>query len=315
MYDINYETLKKIIMAVVLVVLLILIVVTSLYTVNETEQAMITTFGKLTSIEEAGLHIKAPWPIQKRKKVAVNRTQKLQIGYYSEDEKNTESIESESKMITGDYNIVNVDFFIEWKISDPYKYLYKFNDPSEILKMISQSSARSIIGSKNVDDILTTGKSAIQAEIKEKILAKLQEYDLGIQIIDVKIQDSEPPTEEVILAFKEVETAKQEKETRINEAMAYQNKTIPQAESNADKMVRDAESYKESRINEANGQVSKFNAMYEEYIKNKEINKTRMYFETLEQILPGITVYIEAADSANIDKMLPLKSFTNGGND
>jgi membrane protease subunit HflK len=288
------------------------------YTVEETEQAVVTTLGKVSSVEPAGLHFKLPYPIQNVSKVEVNKTQKLQIGYASANEaasySESQSVLDEAKMITGDFNIVNIDFFIEWKISDPVKFLYNSDNPSQILKMISQSSARSIIGSKDVDGVLTTEKSIIQAEIKEKIVTKLDNYDLGVQILDVKIQDSEPPTAEVIAAFKNVETAKQEKETRINEALTYKNKTLPAAESQADKLIREAESYKESRINAARGEVAKFNAMYTEYAKNKNITQTRMYLETIEEILPGVTVYIDSTEGG-VEKMLPLKSFTGSSED
>ena len=287
------------------------------YTVEETEQAVVTTLGKVTSVESAGLHFKLPYPIQAVTKVAVNKTQKLQMGYASDSESNSyssASIADEAKMITGDFNIVNIDFFIEWKISDPVKFLFNSDEPAQILKMVSQSSARSIIGSKNVDGVLTTEKSIIQAEIKEKIVSKLENYDLGIQLLDVKIQDSEPPTQEVIQAFKEVETAKQEKETRINEALAYRNKTLPAAESNADKLIREAESYRESKINEAKGDVARFNAMYTEYAKNKDITRTRMYLESIEEILPGVKVYIDSSEGG-VQKLLPLESFnTNSDN-
>ncbi len=296
---INFDDLKekvpknngklKFLLYIPALIIIISVILSCQYTVEETEQAVVTTLGKVTSVETAGLHFKLPYPIQNIKKVEVNRTQKMQIGYSnsSDDKGNskTSSVLDESKMITGDFNIVNIDFFIEWKISDPVKFLYNSDEPSQILKMIAQSSARSIIGSKDVDGVLTTEKSLIQAEIKEKMVNKLSGYDLGVQVLDVKIQDSEPPTSAVIAAFKNVETAKQEKETRINEALAYKNKTLPAAESEADKLIRDAESYRESRINAAKGDVAKFNAMYTEYAKNKTITKTRMYLETIEQIL------------------------------
>ncbi len=303
----------KIFLLIPLIFIAVSVIMSCQYTVEETEQAVVTTLGKVTSVESAGLHFKLPFPIQNVTKVAVNSTQKLQIGYASKNEyqgyADTTSVEDEAKMITGDFNIVNIDFFIEWKISDPEKFLYNSDEPSKILKMIAQSSARSIIGSKEVDGVLTTEKSIIQTEIKEKIVNKLESYDLGVQILDVKIQDSQPPTDEVIAAFKEVETAKQEKETRINEALAYKNKTLPAAESKADKLVREAESYRESRINAAIGEVAKFNAMYTEYAKNKNITKTRMYLETIEEILPGVTVYVDSTEGG-VQKMLPLKSFT-----
>lgn len=326
---INFDDLKekvpknngklKFLLYIPALIIIISVILSCQYTVEETEQAVVTTLGKVTSVETAGLHFKLPYPIQNIKKVEVNRTQKMQIGYSnSNDDKGnskTSSVLDESKMITGDFNIVNIDFFIEWKISDPVKFLYNSDEPSQILKMIAQSSARSIIGSKEVDGVLTTEKSLIQAEIKEKMVNKLSGYDLGVQVLDVKIQDSEPPTSAVIAAFKNVETAKQEKETRINEALAYKNKTLPAAESEADKLIRAAESYRESRINAAKGDVAKFNAMYTEYAKNKTITKTRMYLETIEQILPDVTVYIDSSEGG-VEKMLPLKSFvTDTGND
>jgi len=309
----------KLLLLIPVIILAVSVILSCQYTVEETEQAVVTTLGKVSSVETAGLHFKLPYPIQNVNKVEVNRTQKLQIGYASASENkgysDTTSVADEAKMITGDFNIVNIDFFIEWKISDPVKFLYNSDQPSQTLKMIAQSSARSIIGSKEVDGVLTTEKSIIQAEIKEKIVNKLGNYDLGVQVLDVKIQDSQPPTSEVIAAFKDVETAKQEKETRINEALAYKNKTLPAAESQADKLIREAESYKESRINAAKGDVAKFNAMYTEYAKNKNITRTRMYLETIEEILPGVTVYIDSSDG-EIQKMLPLDNFMtieNGG--
>ena len=295
-----------------LIIGVVSVILSCQYTVEESEQAVVTTLGKVTSVETAGLHFKLPYPVQNVTKVAVNKTQKLQIGYSSSNEAHADkasAVAEEAKMITGDFNIVNIDFFIEWKISDPVKFIYHSDEPGQILKMIAQSSARSIIGSKNVDGVLTTEKSIIQAEIKEKIINKLQHYDLGVQILDVKIQDSEPPTADVIKAFKEVETAKQEKETRINEALAYKNKTLPSAASQADKLVREAESFKESKINEATGEVARFNSMYTEYAKNKDITRTRMYLETIEDILPGITVYVDSSEGG-VQKLLPLKSFS-----
>lgn len=306
--------IKKIFLLPVIIFLAVFLISNTFYTVDEAEQAVVTTFGKVSKVETAGPHFKLPYPIQRVQKLEVNKTQKLQIGYStgdgSEDLDNLEVVSGDSKMITGDFNIVNIDFFIEWKISDPVKFLFHSDSPTSILKMLAQSSARGIIGSKDVDGVLTTEKSIIQAEIKEKIIQKLGSYDLGIQILDVKIQDSEPPTQEVNNAFKEVETAKQEKETRINEALAYKNTKLPEAQSNSDKLVRDAEAFKESKINEARGEVASFNSMYAEYAKNKDITRTRMYLETIEQVLPGVTVYIDSG-SSSISKMLPLKEFSN----
>jgi membrane protease subunit HflK len=297
----------------ILLVLVVFLISSCWYTVNETQQGVLVTFGKVSGITEAGLHFKLPYPIQSVYIVDVNKTQKMSIGYTSTDGQQVDNVNiSESKMITGDFNIVNIDFFIEWKISDPAKYIFHSNDPEGIFKNVVQSSARDVVGTKGVDGVLTTEKASIQAEIKTLVIEKLAHYDIGIQVLEVKIQDSEPPTPEVIAAFKSVETAKQERDTYVNQSLAYKNSKIPEAKSEADKILREAESFKERRINEATGQVAYFTKMYEEYAKNKAISKTRMYLETIERILPGVTVYIDATDGS-IQKLLPVKAFSEGG--
>lgn len=300
--------LKKGIFLGVGILLVIVIALTSAYTVSDQEQAVVTTFGKVTSVEGAGFHFKLPYPIQEVRKVPVNLTQKLELGYREDFRGHVESITEESKMITGDFNIVNVDFFIEWKISDPVKYLFASANPENILKNSSLSAARSVVGSSTIDEVLTTGKVEIQSEIKERLLESMEFYDIGIQVLDVKIQDSEPPNEQVKEAFQNVENAKQSKETAVNEANKYRNSEIPKAQAEADRIIRSGESYKETRINEARGQVAKFEEMYKEYKNYQEITKTRLYLEAMEEILPGIEVYIDDG-SGNIQKILPLKPF------
>lgn len=282
----------KYIWPVLIIILIIILISTSIYTVGETERAVVTTFGRVTSVNGAGLHFKLPFPIQDLEKVDMT-TQKLTIGYVENGSVIT-TRQDESKMITGDYNVVSVDFFMEWKVSDPQKYLFNSEQPINILKNIAQAAARDVMGSKTVDDVLTTGKVAIQTEIKDIMVSRLEQYDIGVQIIEVKIQDAEPPTEAVVAAFKAVETAKQEKETTINVAKAYENSVIPAARAEADKLLKEAEAYKEKRINEATGESAKFTAMYEEYILNKDVTRRRMYLEMIEEVLPGVEVYIDS---------------------
>ena len=211
-------------------------------------------------------------------------------------------------MITSDYNFVNVDFFVEYRFSDPVKAVYASKDPVLILRNISQSCIRTVIGSYPVDDVLTTGKNEIQAAIKEMILERLSEQDIGIQLVNITIQDSEPPTSEVMEAFKAVETAKQGKETALNNANKYRNEKLPEAEAEADQIIQDAEAQKKVRINEAEAEVARFNAMYEEYVKNPEITKKRMFYEAMEDVLPGMKIVIDNGDG--VKKVLPLDSFT-----
>ena len=178
-----------------------------------------------------------------------------------------------------------------------------------ILRNISQSCIRTVIGSYPVDDVLTTGKNEIQAAIKEMILERLTEQDIGIQLVNITIQDSEPPTSEVMEAFKAVETAKQGKETALNNANKYRNEQLPLAQAQADGIIKDAEAQKTERINEATAQVARFNAMYEEYIKNPAVTKQRMFYETMEEVLPDLKVVIESPNG-NTQTFYPLESFT-----
>ena len=281
------------------------------YTVNDKQQAVVTTFGKVTDITDAGVHFKLPFGIQKVEKVDVNVYQKIELGYRSNDSAtgDYDLRAEESSMITGDYNIVNVEFFVEYKISNPERYLYSSNDPQNILRNLIQSQVRNVVGSTSVDAVLTDGKENIQMQVKALVTEILAEYDIGLTLVDVKIQDSEPPTVEVIEAFKAVETAKQQAETVVNDAKAYQNAQIPDAQAQADKMIQNAEYLKQNRINEAIQQVAMFEAMYEEYARNPDITRSRMYYEAISQILPGVKLYINTSGSDNVDMILPLESF------
>ncbi|MCL2158614.1 MAG: FtsH protease activity modulator HflK [Oscillospiraceae bacterium] len=288
------------------VIAVIVLISSSYYMVSDKQQAVVTTFGKYSGTPvDAGLHFKIPF-IQQAYLVDVNVSLKQAIGYSLETGL---SIPSESKMITGDFNIVNVDFYVEYRISDPYKYLFASKEPDEILKNITQSRIRDIISSYAVDDILTTGKAEIQAKIKDLIINELKIYDIGLELYDIKIQDAEPPTPEVISAFKDVETAKQYRQTVQNQAEAYKNENLPKAQAEADKLLQNAEFLKQDRINEATRLVAMFNAMYEEYEANTGIHRQRMYYEMIEAVLPGIRVYINAGSAGDISMILPLEEF------
>ncbi len=278
----------------------------SFYNIEEQEQAVLTTFGKAVSVTAPGLHFKIPL-IQRVQKV--NTTiQGFALGYNQED---NESEEEDSLMITSDYNFVNVDFFIEYKVADPVKAVYASKDPVLILKNVSKSCVRTVIGSYDVDSVLTTGKNEIQSRVKDMIISQLDKHDVGLQVVNVTIQDSEPPTAEVMEAFKAVETAKQGKETAINNANKYRNEKLPGAEAQIDKIMQDAEAEKTRRMNEANAEVAKFNAMYAEYVKNPQVTRQRMFYEAMEEVLPELKVIIDGTDKTNT--ILPLDSFSGVG--
>ena len=310
----NWKNFGKTVLIAALVLVLLVASFSCFYTVNDKQQAVVTTFGKVSQITDAGVHFKLPFGIQKVRKVDVNVYQKIELGYNTEDGGNYAVNTRESTMITGDYNIVNVDFFVEYKISDPVQYLYSSNDPELILRNLIQSQVRNVVGSSTVDAVLTDGKENIQMQVKELVTQILQEYNIGLTLVDVKIQDSEPPTQDVIEAFKAVETAKQKAETVVNDAKAYQNAELPNAQAEADKLIQNAEYLKQKRVNEAIEQVAMFKAMYEEYALNPDITRSRMYYEMISQILPGVKVYINTGSDEDVQMLLPLDSLAGGSN-
>ena len=295
------------------VIVLLIGIFSSFYTVDDKQQAVITTFGKVTDTTDPGLHFKLPFGIQKVNKVDVNIYQKIELGYSTRPDGVTISNDMESAMITGDYNIVNVDFFVEYKISDPVKYLYSSTNPEMILKNLIQSQVRNVVGSSTVDSVLTTGKENIQMQVRELVSEILTQYDIGLTLVDVRIQDAEPPTQQVIEAFKAVETAKQQAEAVVNDAKAYQNAKIPEAEAQADKLLQNAEYLKQKRINEALEQVAMFEAMYAEYANDPDITMSRMYYEAIAEILPGVKLYINTGAGDGVNMLLPLENLMGGG--
>lgn len=276
----------------------------SVYTLKENQVAVLKTFGQPESITTAGIHFKIPF-VQNIYKLS-SEIRGMQIGY----DENNQSIISESEMITKDFNFVDADFYIEYQIVDPVQAYIHRNTAVAILKNLAQSYIRDTIGIYNVDDVITTGKAEIQATVKSKLAERIESEDIGIAIVNVTIQDAETPTEEVTNAFKAVEDAKQGMETAINNAKKYQSENIPSANANADKLIQDATAYKQQRISEAEGQVARFNEMYAEYIKYPLITKKRMFYETMEDVLPSLKVYIN--ESNGTQTLLPLDSFVKG---
>ena len=300
----NWKTFLKRSVVVILALVILSAVLGSYYNVSEQENAVVTMFGKVVRTDTAGLYFKIPY-LQQVHMVDIT-THGTGIGYSVQGGQNITN-NFDGIMITKDFNLINIDFYMEYKVSNPVAYLFHSRDPELILHNIALASIRSTVINYTVDEAMTTGKSAIQAEVKDKIVNELQEQDIGIQIVNITIQDAEPPTKEIVAAFKEVETAKQSAETKINQARKYENEQIPAAEAQADRIVQTAEAQKAARIAEAEGQVARFNAMYEQYAQNPLITKQRMFYEALESILPDLKVIIT---DGSTQTMLPLESFT-----
>lgn len=273
------------------------------YSVDEQHNAVVTQFGKIVTVNTAGFYGKAPW--QSVRKVDMT-THGTGIGYVVSSTGQNLVDKDNGIMITSDFNLLNIDFYLEYRVSDPVAYLYNAEDPEGELSNIALANIRTVVSNYTVDEAMTTGKSQIQADVKEAMIAELNERKVGLTVINITIQDSEPPTPEIIAAFKAVETAKQGADTAMNNAHQYKNQKIPEAEANADAIVQQANAKKEARIAEAEGQVARFNETYAEYEKYPLITKRRMFFEKMEKILPDMKVIIT---DGNTETMLPIEKF------
>ena len=275
------------------------------YTVGEQEQAVITMFGNIIRTDTAGLYFKVPF-IQ-RVHIVDMTTHGTGIGYSTDKNSRSTALEDESVMITSDFNFVNIDFYLEYKVSDPVAYLYNSDRPENILRNMLLACIRSTVADYPVDEVITTGKSQIQTSVREKLTDMLAKSNIGLQCVNLTVQDAEPPTDKIIQAFKEVETARQARETMINSAKKYQSEQIPAAEAKADQVIQQAEAVKSARIAEANGQAVRFNNMYEEYKAYPLITKQRLFYETIEEILPNAKVIITDGNGTN--NLMPLDKF------
>ncbi|MFP3357815.1 FtsH protease activity modulator HflK [Planococcus citreus] len=286
-------------------ILLLVAVFTSWYTVDESEQAVIITFGEAGEpVTESGLHFKMPWPVQKAE-VMSKETYSLQFGYDQNEDGEVTSYDKETKMITGDENIVLTDLVVQWKITDPKKFLFNAEDPREMLHDATSASIRSIIGSSLIDDALTSGKAEIEAETRDLLSSLIEEYDIGISVLAVKLQDVELPNEEVRAAFTNVTDARETMNTKINEANKYENQKRNEALGEKSAINSRAEAQKVERVEQATGDVAVFDKLYAEYEGNPEVTRQRLIMETLESVLPDAKLYIMNDDEGTM-KYLPL---------
>lgn len=290
---------------VVLIIVLSNVAVSTWYTVDESEQAVILTFGKAEETNtEPGLHFKLPWPIQSVEKLS-KETFSLQFGHDRRGGKDGQ-LPDETKMITGDENIVLADLVVQWRITDPAKYLYNADNPEEILHDATSASLRSIIGSSEIDDALTSGKAKIEADVRDLLSALVENYDMGVSILAVKLKDVELPNDDVRKAFTNVTDARETMNTKINEAEKYQNKRINEAKGEKDALISKAQGEKAARTERARGDVAVFNKLYAEYKKNPDITRQRLVLETIEQVLPNTEIYI-MNDDGNTLKYFPIR--------
>ena len=293
--------ISSIVLPALIIFLVVVAVSGSFYTLSETESAIVTTFGRATVNNNKGLQFKIPF-IQHVTKINTT-VRSFEIGYVDYGDGSYRNVEEESIMITSDMNFVDIDFYVTYQVTDPLQYMYATEKPELILKNLIQSTIRGTVSAYTVDSALTTGKSEIQQNIKNIVMDELEKQQIGLSLIDISIQDVEPPTDRIKEAFSEVENARQNKESALNEANQYRNEQIPAAEAKADKIIQEAEAKKTARINEANGQVARFNSEYAEYTKYPLITRQRMFYEAMENILPNVKIIINNDEEGTTQRM------------
>ena len=270
---------------------LILWLFTGVYTVGPDEVGVVQRFGKYDRTVQSGLNYHMPFPIETVKTPKVTEVKRIEVGFRTVGKNQYRTVERESLMLTGDENIVDAELIVQYKIKEPINYLFNFIGPELTLREASEASLRTVIGRHNIDEALTSGKLMIQEETKELLQIILDKYGTGVQVVAVQLQDVSPP-KQVIDAFKDVASAKEDKNRMINEAEGYRNDVIPKARGEAQAMIREAEGFRESRIKRAEGDVAKFKAILKEYKKAKDVTRERLYLEAMEEILPGLEKYI-----------------------
>ena len=290
----------------VLIGILVVWLLTGIYVVGPDEVGVVRTFGEFTRVTQSGLNWKFPSPIETANTPKVTEVKRIEFGFRSLKNGQYRTVEKESLMLTGDENIVDAEMIVQYKIKDPVKYLFNIVEPELTVREAAEASLRTVVGRNKIDETLTTGKFTIQEETKEQVQSILDKYESGIHIVAVQLQDVSPP-KEVIGAFKDVASAKEDKNRMINQAEGYRNDVIPKARGEAEAMIRDAEGFKESRIKRAEGDATKFTTILKEYNKAKSITEKRLYLETMEKVLPGIDkIIVPDKESGNMLNLLNL---------
>jgi len=286
---------------------------TGTYMVGPDEVGVVRTFGEHTRVAQSGLNWHFPVPIETVNTPKVTEVKRVEIGFRTLRNGQYRTVEKESLMLTGDENIVDAEMIVQYKIKDPVAYLFNIVEPELTVREAAEASLRTVVGRNKIDETLTTGKFTIQEETKFQLQSILDLYESGIHVVAVQLQDVSPP-KEVIGAFKDVASAKEDKNRMVNQAEGYRNDIIPKARGEAEAMIRDAEGFRESRIKRAEGDAEKFTTILKEYRKAKSITEKRLYLETMEKVLPGIEkIIIPDKDSGNILNLLNLNPGTGKG--
>ncbi|MDB4119743.1 FtsH protease activity modulator HflK [Candidatus Pelagibacter sp.] len=296
----------------ILIILLFVWLASGLYRVGPDEQGVVLRFGKFIKTTQPGLHYHIPVPIETVETPKVTKVNRIDIGFRSERDSGFSTgggvadVPQESLMLTGDENIVNIDFSVFWVIKDAGKFLFEIQDPEGTVKAAAETAMREVIAKSDIQPILTEGRAKIEVETQEIIQSILDEYQSGIQVTQVQTQKADPP-DQVIDAFRDVQAARADMERSKNEAEAYANDVIPRARGEAAKIMQAAEAYKQKVVAASEGEASRFLSIFNEYEKAKEVTQERMYLETMERVLADIDkVIIEKGAGSGVVPYLPL---------
>lgn len=285
-------------------------IISGFYQVQPSEEGVILRFGKYVETTDAGLHYHLPYPIEKAYIVDVSKERSIEIGINEDDYniKNSKDALSESHMLTGDENIVDINLTVVWNIKSANDFLFKTRSPELTVKVAAQSVLREIIGQSKMEDVITGDRNKIENDTRTELQGLLDDFETGVNVVRVKLQKADPPRQ-VIDAFNEVQRAKTDAERFKNEAEAYENEVLPKAEGQAIKLKQEAEAYKEAVINRAEGEAKRFTSVYEAYKTGKFVTAKRLYLETMEDVLKKTKkVIMEPGNkSSNMMPILPLK--------
>lgn len=288
----------------ILVLLGLWVVPSVYYSVEQDEEGIVTRFGKYVRTTAPGPHFKFPSPIEHVFTPKVTKVRREEIGFRLIDSGRTQDVPEESLMLTGDQNIVDIDLVVQYNIIDAKKYLFNVRDQRKAVRDVSETVMRGIIGNKKIDEALTTGKEVIQLMLKEQMQVLLDKYDSGVRITQTQLKDVHPPSQ-VASAFKDVVSAREDKERLINEAQGYRNAVIPQARGQAAQIILKAEGFRAEVMKRSEGDAARFLAQYNAYKKAPDITRKRIYIETMEQIYPNMNKFI-MGDKSGVLPILPL---------
>lgn len=303
----QFKKLGNNIQYIIVGALIVVVGFSSFFTVNPEEVGMVMRFGEFTRTAQPGLNFKVPF-VEEVRYVPIQRQLKHEFGYRTtsagvQSDYQKQGYGDESLMLTGDLNLANVEWVVQYRVSDAYNFLFKIRNPEETLRDMSESAMRQVVGDRTVNEVLTVGRAEVAMKAQELIQELADEYESGIRIEQVVLQDINPP-DPVKASFNAVNEAQQQKETLINQAKSEYNKVVPRAKGEAEETIQKAEGYAVNRINRAEGEASRFNQLFQEYVKAPEVTKQRIYLETLENILPKMGNKIITDQNGN--SVLPL---------